>query len=55
MGCSAPCPGIPGKHYRDWTLQSLNSYSIDAVRPIRDEIERRVRDLADDLGVTTPS
>lgn len=47
MGCGDTCPLIPG---RDWTLPDLARRQIDAVRPIRDEIENRVRRLPADLG-----
>lgn len=54
MGCGDTCPVFPGKRYEDWALDDPAGQSVDAVRPIRDEIDRRVRDLVDDLlpGVT---
>jgi protein-tyrosine-phosphatase len=52
MGCGDACPVFPGKRYLDWTLDDPNGLGAEAVRPIRDEIERRVRGLLDDLGVT---
>jgi arsenate reductase (thioredoxin) len=51
MGCGDVCPVLPGKRYVDWPLDDPAGQGIDAVRPIRDEIERRVRDLLADLGV----
>jgi len=51
MGCGDGCPFFPGKRYLDWTLDDLAGKSIEDVRPVRDEIERRVRVLLDDLGV----
>ncbi|MBK3562704.1 arsenate reductase ArsC [Streptomyces sp. MBT62] len=51
MGCGDACPVFPGKRYLDWTLDDPAGQSVDDVRPIRDEIERRVRGLLDDLGV----
>jgi arsenate reductase (thioredoxin) len=53
MGCGDACPVFPGKRYEDWTLDDPAGKGIDAVRPIRDEIERRVRALLDDLAVPT--
>ena len=51
MGCGDACPIFPGKRYEDWTLEDPAGQSVEAVRPIRDDIERRVRALLDDLGV----
>lgn len=45
MGCGDACPFFPGKRYEDWELDDPAGQTIDAVRPIRDEIERRVREL----------
>jgi len=53
MGCGDACPFYPGKRYEDWTLDDPHGQGIDAVRPIRDEIERRVRTLLAELGVST--
>ena len=52
MGCGDSCPIFPGKRYVDWELDDPAGKSLDQVRPIRDELERRVRDLMTDLGVT---
>ncbi|TXS41284.1 arsenate reductase ArsC [Streptomyces sp. uw30] len=52
MGCGDTCPVFPGKTYLDWTLDDPAGQGVDAVRPIRDEISRRVRGLLADLGVT---
>ena len=49
MGCGDTCPVFPGKRYLDWTLDDPAGQDIDAVRPIRDEIEKRVRTLIDEL------
>ena len=49
MGCGDTCPYIPGKRYEDWKLEDPAGQGIEAVRPIRDEIERRVRELVSDL------
>jgi arsenate reductase (thioredoxin) len=55
MGCGDACPFFPGTRYEDWDLEDPHGQSTDAVRPIRDEIERRVRTLLSELGVVTPS
>ncbi|MFF7247055.1 arsenate reductase ArsC [Embleya sp. NPDC008237] len=49
MGCGDACPVFPGKRYLDWALDDPAGRGIEAVRPIRDEIERRVRALVDEL------
>lgn len=49
MGCGDTCPFYPGKRYEDWVLDDPAGQGIDAVRPIRDEIRRRVAALIDDL------
>jgi arsenate reductase (thioredoxin) len=51
MGCGDACPVLPGKRYLDWELEDPAGKGVDAVRPIRDEIEQRVRGLLADLGV----
>jgi len=53
MGCGDACPIFPGKRYEEWTLDDPAGLGVDAVRPIRDEIERRVLDLLGQLGVRT--
>jgi len=52
MGCGDTCPVLPGKRYVDWPLPDPAGQGVEAVRPIRDEIEQRVRGLLDELGVT---
>jgi len=49
MGCGDTCPYYPGKRYLDWELDDPKGKSIDEVRPIREDIERRVRALAAEL------
>jgi protein-tyrosine-phosphatase len=49
MGCGDVCPIFPGKRYEDWVLEDPAGQGVDAVRPIRDEIKRRINDLLDDL------
>jgi arsenate reductase len=51
MGCGDACPVVPGVQYEDWPLDDPAGLGVEAVRPIRDDIERRVRDLLR-LGVT---
>jgi arsenate reductase len=52
MGCGDACPIFPGKRYEDWALDDPAGQEIESVRPIRDEIERRVIHLLDDeLGI----
>jgi arsenate reductase (thioredoxin) len=51
MGCGDTCPVFPGKRYLDWQLDDPAGQGVDAVRPIRDEIQRRVTRLLADLGV----
>ena len=45
MGCGDACPFYPGKRYEDWQLDDPAGQDVAAVRPIRDEIRRRVEDL----------
>lgn len=51
MGCGDTCPVVPGKRYLDWPLDDPAGQGIEAVRPIRDEIEQRVRRLLAELQV----
>jgi arsenate reductase (thioredoxin) len=51
MGCGDTCPVFPGKRYLDWKLEDPAGQGVGAVRPIRDEIERRVRGLLAELGI----
>jgi len=50
MGCGDACPFFPGKRYEDWQLDDPAGQGIEAVRPIRDEIRRRVEQLLTELG-----
>jgi protein-tyrosine-phosphatase len=52
MGCGDACPVFPGKRYEEWVLDDPAGKEVAAVRPVRDEIERRVRRLLDQLGVS---
>ena len=49
MGCGDTCPYYPGKRYEDWVLDDPAGQGIEAVRPIRDQIRRRVEVLLDEL------
>lgn len=51
MGCGDACPFYPGKRYEDWVLDDPAGQGLAAVRPIRDEIRRRVVTLLDSLGL----
>jgi protein-tyrosine-phosphatase len=53
MGCGDACPIYPGKRYEDWDLPDPADLDLAAVRPIRDDIAQRVRQLLTDL-VNTP-
>ncbi len=55
MGCGDACPVFPGKRYEDWQLDDPAGQGIDTVRPIRDEIGRRVRGLLAEIGVPAAS
>ncbi len=49
MGCGDACPIFPGKQYLDWELDDPAGQGVDAVRPIRDDIDRRVQALLREL------
>ena len=49
MGCGDACPVFPGKRYLDWQLDDPAGLPVEQVRPIRDEIDRRVRALVSEL------
>ena len=50
MGCGDACPIYPGKRYEDWKLDDPAGQGVDAVRPIRDEIDRRIRGLLAEIA-----
>jgi arsenate reductase len=52
MGCGDACPIFPGKRYENWELPDPAGQGLDAVRPIRDDIEERIHRLLADLNVT---
>jgi len=49
MGCGDVCPVFPGKRYEDWELDDPAGLGLEAVRPIRDEIRRRIEGLVAEL------
>ena len=49
MGCGDTCPWYPGKRYEDWTVDDSAGQDLDHIRPIRDDIRRRVNQLVDEL------
>jgi protein-tyrosine-phosphatase len=52
MGCGDSCPVLPGRRYEEWVLPDPAGKPLDAIRPIRDEIEQRVQTLLEQLGAT---
>ncbi|HUZ28963.1 MAG TPA: arsenate reductase ArsC [Solirubrobacteraceae bacterium] len=54
MGCGDECPFIPGKRYLDWDLPDPKGQPLEAVRAIREDIERRVTELAAELDAAVP-
>ena len=55
MGCGDACPVFPGKRYLDWDLEDPAGKGVESVRPIRDEIQARVRGLLAELRVPVAS
>lgn len=51
MGCGDACPVFPGKRYLDWELEDPSGKDVAGVRPIRDDLEQRVRALMEDLKI----
>jgi protein-tyrosine-phosphatase len=51
MGCGDACPVFPGKRYEEWTLDDPAGLDLEQVRPVRDEIEQRVKRLLTELAV----
>jgi protein-tyrosine-phosphatase len=50
MGCGDACPIYPGKRYEDWQVEDPSGRSLEEVRRIRDDLERRVSELVSDLA-----
>lgn len=55
MGCGDTCPTFPGKRYLDWDVTDPSGKSVEEVRLIVEDIERRVIGLLDELGIDTPT
>ena len=55
MGCGDACPIFPGTRYEDWVLEDPAGQGVESVRPIRDEIDRRVRALIAEIAPSTPT
>ncbi len=53
MGCGDSCPVFPGKRYIDWVVEDPSGKSVEEVRPIRDDLEQRVRGLLAEMKVPT--
>lgn len=51
MGCGDACPVFPGKRYIDWEVEDPSGKTIEEVRPIRDDLERRIRSLMMELEI----
>jgi len=51
MGCGDACPVFPGTRYMDWKVDDPAGLPVEDVRPIRDDVERRVRELMTELGI----
>jgi len=52
MGCGDVCPIFPGKRYEDWVLEDPAGQGVEAVRPIRDDIRRRIEELIAEVDAT---
>jgi protein-tyrosine-phosphatase len=53
MGCGDVCPFFPGKTYLDWVLEDPAGQGVASVRPIRDEIKRRIESLIAEIDATS--
>jgi protein-tyrosine-phosphatase len=51
MGCGDACPVFPGKRYVDWEVEDPSGKTVEEVRPIRDDLEQRVRNLMAELAI----
>ncbi|MBW0105868.1 arsenate reductase ArsC [Pseudonocardia sp. KRD291] len=54
MGCGDACPIFPGRRYEEWAIEDPDVLALDDIRPIRDDIERRVRMLLTDILSAPP-
>jgi arsenate reductase (thioredoxin) len=55
MGCGDACPFFPGTRYLDWELDDPAGLSVEEARPIVEEIDRRVRELLGEMGLSVPT
>lgn len=55
MGCGDACPFFPGTRYLDWELDDPKGLSVEEARPIVEEIDRRVRALLEEMGLSVPT
>lgn len=55
MGCGDACPLFPGKRYEEWAVEDPAGLDVPAVRPIRDDVERRVLHLLAELNLASPA
>jgi arsenate reductase (thioredoxin) len=55
MGCGDSCPIFPGQRYLDWEVDDPEGLTLDDIRPIRDDIGRRVRAIMVELGIPRPA
>lgn len=51
MGCGDACPVYPGKRYLDWEVDDPSGKTLEEVRPIRDDLEQRIKDLLRELDI----
>jgi hypothetical protein len=51
LGCGDSCPNLPGRRYEELVLPDPAGQPLHALRPIRDEIERRMQTLLEQLGI----
>lgn len=51
MGCGDACPIYPGKRYIDWDVEDPSGRTLEEIRPIRDDLEQRIRSLLTDLNI----
>ena len=54
MGCGDACPIYPGKRYEDWELEDPAGKTLEQVRPIRDELDARIRRLVEEIAPQAP-
>lgn len=52
MGCGDSCPYVPGVRYTDWEVADPAGWSVENIRPVRDDIKNRVETLLAELGLS---